>query len=66
MIDYDKLCDVEVDDINLMDYPDFVDAYICYARYPDRDLTDAELDELNEDSDYIHEKVLEEIFWNQF
>ena len=39
MIDYDKLCDVEVDDINLMDYPDFVDAYICYARYPDRDLT---------------------------
>ncbi len=60
MIDYDKLCDVEVECAG--DYPDFCDAFIAYASYPDRDLTEEELDELNENSDFIYEKCLEEWF----
>ena len=62
MIDYDKLCDIEVEDVNASDYPDFCDAYISYASYKERPLTDEELALLNEDSDFIHEKVLEELF----
>ena len=59
MIDYEKLCDIEIEDAH--DYPDFADAYISYASYPDRDLTDAELDELNEDSEFVYEKCLD--YW---
>ena len=62
MIDYKNLGDIELDGVDPSDYPDFCDAFISYAAYDDRPLTDEELDELNEDSDFIHEKVLEELF----
>ncbi|MHA2183144.1 MAG: hypothetical protein ACXAAH_17125 [Promethearchaeota archaeon] len=43
-----------------MDYPDFVDAFITYAECENgHPLTDDELDNLNEDAEFIHDKVLE-------
>lgn len=40
------------------DYPKFVDAYISEASWEDgQELTDRELDDINEDSDLIHELV---------
>jgi len=62
MIDYKNLGGIVVDGIDTKDYPDFCDAFISYAAYDDRPLTDEELDELNEDSDFVYEKVMEEIF----
>lgn len=47
----------EVDGIHAWDYPDFCDAYICYAEYEDgTPLTEDELDALHDaNSDLVHE-----------
>jgi len=61
-LDYSKIDDIELDGINTRDYPDFCDAYIASATYKGRDMTDAELDRLNEDTDYVHAKVIDRLY----
>jgi len=56
-LDYTKISDVEVDGIDTTDYPDFCDAFISYAEYDGREMTDEELDVLNEDSDFVYSAV---------
>jgi len=57
-LNYSKISDVEVDGIDTRDYPDFCDAFISNATYKGRTMSDAELDRLNEDSDFVYEAVL--------
>ena len=57
ILDYSQIDDVEVDGIDTRDYPDFCDAFIASASYMGRDMTEEELDKLNEDSDYVYEAV---------
>ena len=60
MINYSSL---EIDGIDTRDYPDFCDAYICGGYHEDgTPLTDAELDELNEDSSLVYELTINQIF----
>lgn len=61
-LDYSKIKNIEIEDIDHMDYPDFCDAYISYAEYDGVPLTEHELDELNEDADFVHEQVMEYIY----
>lgn len=61
-LDYSKIDDVEIDGIDHADAPEFCDAYISSASYEGRDMTEAELDTLNEDSDYVYEKVINWIY----
>lgn len=56
-LDYAKISDVEVDGIDTSDYPDFCDAFISYAEYDGREMTDEELDTLNEDGDFVYSAV---------
>ena len=53
---------IEIDNINMKDYPDFVDAYIIYAEDDNgTPLTDIELDQLNDSgfvNEYIHDNQL--------
>lgn len=61
-LDTKRIFDVEVKDVNTNDYPDYSDAYICYAIYKEddgtfRDLTESELDELNDDSDFVYSAI---------
>ena len=56
-LDYAKISDVEVDGIDTADYPDFCDAFISYAEYEGREMTDKELDILNNDGDFVYEAV---------
>jgi len=50
--------DIEVDGIDTRDAPDFCDAFICGASWSDgTDLTQDELDELNEDGDFVYAQV---------
>ena len=56
-LDYAKISDVEVDGIDTADYPDFCDAFISYAEYDGRAMTDTELDTLNDDSDFVYGAV---------
>lgn len=64
-ISIDKVTDIEINGIDTKDYPDFVDAYICSAKYKKsgKEVSDEHLDYLNEHySDIIHELAFEQIF----
>lgn len=53
---------IEWDGIDTRDYPDFCDAFICYAEHEDgTPLTDEELEDI--DSDYIYERLMEDMPW---
>ncbi len=56
-LDYSQIEDVEINGINTRDFPDFCDAYIAAATYQGREMTEEELEVLNNDSDYVYEKV---------
>ena len=61
-LDYSKIHDIEVDGIDTRDYPDFCDAYISSATIENedgtfRDATDDEIEEMNEDGDFVYEQV---------
>jgi hypothetical protein len=61
-IDYTLIDCVEIDDIDTSDYPDFSDAFISYAEYNGVPMTDEELDELNEDSSFVYDRIIAELF----
>jgi len=59
------LTDVELDDIDMEDALDFVDAFIVSAYSPElqRHLTQDELDKLNrEHSDFVHDCVMKQVY----
>ncbi len=55
-IDTKQVTDIEVD--TGTDYPDFADAYIESATYKGREMTEEELEALNDDSDFVYECCL--------
>ena len=58
-----KLIDnIEVDGIDHRDYPEYVDAFISSADYDGVEMTDEQLDELNEDYELVSELVWEYLF----
>jgi len=61
-MDYKKIDNVEVDGIDTNDYPDFCDAYIESADYDGTAMTDEQLEEINNDRDFILDKVHEQLF----
>lgn len=62
-IDVNKLENIEVDGIDTGDYPDFVDAFISYAEIDGVELTDEQLDELNDDyPDLVYDCVINYLF----
>lgn len=54
-----KLSNVQFEDVNHQDYPDYVDAFVSYAEEDGEPLTEAELDELNEDSERVYELLMD-------
>lgn len=61
-IDYSKVDNIEFDGIDYKDYPDFCDAYISYAEHNGEKMTDEQLDQLNEDRDFVYEKLMNYLF----
>jgi len=61
-LDYKLISDVVVEDIDTKDYPDFVDAFIASALYDGKEMTDAQLEEINEDGDFIHEQTMNQLY----
>jgi hypothetical protein len=58
-----KLIDnIEVEGIDHRDYPEYVDAFISSADYDGVEMTDEQLDELNEDYELVSELVWEYLF----
>ena len=61
-IDYKKLTNIQIDGIDTKDYPDFCDAFICYAEIDGVELTDEKYETLNDDSDFVYDMVLSELY----
>jgi hypothetical protein len=66
MIDFSKIDDIMFDSIDFRDAIDFSDAYICRCLIEDkgewREATEEELDEINDNSEFVYEKLLDKIF----
>jgi hypothetical protein len=52
-----QISNIEIDGLDMRDYPDFVDAYIMDARVDGRQATDEELDQMNDDGEFRYESV---------
>ena len=61
-IDFTKIENIVVSDIDMKDYPDFCDAYIEECDIDGVPATDEQLDAINENSDFVYEKTLEAIY----
>jgi hypothetical protein len=58
-----EIVNIDVDGIDYNDYPDFCDAFICYAEWDDgTPLNDDELDKLNDDRELVYEEVIKRVF----
>ena len=59
-LDLNLITNLEVEGIDFADYPDFVDSYAVGGQYGDRDLTDEELDYIND----MHYELVQETAYN--
>ena len=62
VMDFKLITNIKVEGIHFNDYPDFVDAYIDSAEYDGVEMTDEQLDELNENSEFVHDCVYNQLF----
>ena len=53
---------IEFDQIDHDDAPDFSDAYIVSADMNGEPMSDTELDELNECRDFVHQKLMDYLY----
>lgn len=61
-MNYKLIDNIEVDGVDTKDYPDFCDAFISYAEYDGKPMTEDQLNEINEDSDFVYDSILKFIF----
>ena len=54
-MDKTKIENVEVEGINMRDWPDLCDAFIASADYDGKPMTDEQLNEINADYAFVHE-----------
>lgn len=57
----EKVTNVKVEGVDLQDCPDFTDAYISSADYEGKKMDQEQLDELNENKDFVYSCVLEKL-----
>lgn len=61
-MDLSKIENIEIEGIDSADYPDFCDAFIAAAEYDGKQLTDEQLDVLNDDSSFVYSCVIDLIY----
>jgi len=61
-MEFSKITNIEIDGMDTKDAPDFCDAFILSADYDGKPMTEDQLDEINENSDFVYDKVLESIY----
>lgn len=57
-IDYSKIDNIVFGDVRYNDYPDLCDAYIESADYDGNPMSEEMLDEIDEDSQFVYESLL--------
>ena len=59
----DEISDVQWDNINYNDHPDYSDAFIVSAKYRGKDMTSIEIDLLMDSyQDWCYDNLIQEIF----
>ena len=61
-MDYKLISNIELGGVDTKDYPDFCDAFIESADYDGKPMTEEQLDEINEDGEFIYECVQRHLF----
>ena len=61
-MNYKLIDNIEIEGIDTKDYPDFCDAFIASADYDGEPMNDEQIDELNEDSDFVYKAIQNYIF----
>jgi hypothetical protein len=56
--DYTEISNIEFGGIDHADHPDYCDAYIVSASYNGVALTEEQIEELNEDKNFVYEKLM--------
>ena len=57
-LDYSKISNIQFDGIDHKDAPDYCDAYISSADYDGEDMTEWQLEEINNDHDFVYEQLM--------
>jgi len=57
-MDLKKITNIEIEGIDFKDAPDFCDAFISSADYKGVPMTDSQLDEINENSDFVYDSTI--------
>ena len=58
-IDHSKVSNVEVEGVDMRDYPDFCDAFISYAELDGVEMADEDLELL--DADFVYECIFDQL-----
>lgn len=61
-LDYSLIKSIEFDGIDDSDYPDYCDAYIVSAEYKGKEMSQDDLDLLNDDRDFVYNKLMDYLF----
>jgi hypothetical protein len=61
-LNYSKIDMIEFDGIDHDDYPDYCDAYIVYAEYDGREMTEEELEFINDDASFVYESLMSYLY----
>jgi hypothetical protein len=61
-LDYSLIDVIEFDGINHDDYPDYCDTHIVSATYKGEEMTEEQIEELNQDREFVYEKLMNRIF----
>ena len=63
MIKLEEVEDMQFSDVDNSDYPDYSDAFVESATYKGREMTEEELNELNDDyRDFVYQKLMDWVF----
>ena len=61
-IDFSKVVVEDIEGIDTSDYPDFCDAYISEASIDGEPVTNEQLEEINENSQFVYDAVIRWVF----
>jgi hypothetical protein len=61
-LDYKLISNIQFDGIDHKDAPDYCDAYIVNADYDGVEMTDEQIELLNDDRDYVYEKLMDHLY----
>lgn len=56
-MNFEKITNVEFEDVDMADYPKFCDAFISYAEIDGRPATETELDKMMENYNWFYDQL---------